>query len=134
MSDAFSEAQEDYDDTGAVPYHLRRPEQFAAFFEGLDVVDPAAVPTPRGARNPASRPAESGRVRRLGIKAHAERLRRALSGLRAAHDLTHTGGMALLGSTATSARPGQARRRTRQATAEAAMPAPAGPVPAGPSR
>ena len=47
MSDAFSEAQEDYDDTGAVPYHLRRPEQIAAFFEGLDIVDPGVVPTPQ---------------------------------------------------------------------------------------
>ena len=25
MSEAFTEAQEDYDDTGAIPYHLRRP-------------------------------------------------------------------------------------------------------------
>jgi S-adenosyl methyltransferase len=47
MSDAFSEAQEDYDDTGAVPYRPRRPEQIAAFFEGLDIVDPGVVPTPQ---------------------------------------------------------------------------------------
>ncbi len=47
MSEAFTEAQEDYDDTGAIPYHLRRPAQIAAFFEGLGIVDPGVVPTPR---------------------------------------------------------------------------------------
>jgi O-methyltransferase involved in polyketide biosynthesis len=47
ISDAFTEAQQDYDDTGAVPYRLRRPEQIAAFFDGLDIVEPGVVPTPR---------------------------------------------------------------------------------------
>jgi hypothetical protein len=48
VSDAsFNEAQEGYDDTGAIPYRLRRPEQIAAFFDGLDVVEPGVVPLPR---------------------------------------------------------------------------------------
>jgi S-adenosyl methyltransferase len=29
LSDTFSEAQQGYDETGAVPYRLRRPEQIA---------------------------------------------------------------------------------------------------------
>ena len=46
ISGAFTEAQQGYDDTGAIPYRLRRPEQIAAFFDGLDVVEPGVVPTP----------------------------------------------------------------------------------------
>ncbi len=46
-SDTFTEAQEGYDDTGAIPYHLRRPEQIAAFFDGLDLIEPGVVPLPR---------------------------------------------------------------------------------------
>jgi hypothetical protein len=37
------EALEDYEDTGAVPYNLRSPEQVARFFDGLDVVAPGVV-------------------------------------------------------------------------------------------
>ena len=43
-TEAFDEAQDEYDDTGALPYHLRRPEQVAAFFGGLDLVEPGVVP------------------------------------------------------------------------------------------
>jgi S-adenosyl methyltransferase len=39
-SDAFTEAQEGYDDTGAIPYHLRTPEEIAAFFDRLELVEP----------------------------------------------------------------------------------------------
>jgi len=42
--EAFTEAQEGYDETGAVPYRLRRPEQIAGFFEGLEPVEPGVVP------------------------------------------------------------------------------------------
>jgi hypothetical protein len=45
-SDAFTEAQEGYDDTGAIPYHLRTPEEIAAFFDRLDLVEPGVVPVP----------------------------------------------------------------------------------------
>jgi hypothetical protein len=47
LSDTFSEAQQGYDETGAVPYRLRRPEQIAAFFDGLELVEPGVVPLPR---------------------------------------------------------------------------------------
>jgi O-methyltransferase involved in polyketide biosynthesis len=53
-SDAFTEAQEGYDDTGAIPYHLRTPEEIAAFFDGLDLIQPGVVPVPRW------RPADPG--------------------------------------------------------------------------
>jgi hypothetical protein len=42
--EAFTEAQQGYDDTGAVPYKLRGPEQVARFFEGLEFVEPGLVP------------------------------------------------------------------------------------------
>ncbi|WP_129843278.1 SAM-dependent methyltransferase [Streptomyces sp. RFCAC02] len=39
-------AQEDYNDTGAVPYILRTQEQITGFFDGLDLLDPGVVPMP----------------------------------------------------------------------------------------
>jgi hypothetical protein len=39
-----NEAQEGYNNSGAVPYHLRTPEQIAGFFDGLDLVEPGVVP------------------------------------------------------------------------------------------
>jgi hypothetical protein len=41
--EAFDEAQQGYDDTGAVPYKLRGPDQVAQFFEGLEFVEPGLV-------------------------------------------------------------------------------------------
>ncbi|BCB76436.1 SAM-dependent methyltransferase [Phytohabitans flavus] len=42
-SEGFDEAQEGYDDTGAVPYVLRSPDEVAGCFEGLEMVDPGLV-------------------------------------------------------------------------------------------
>ena len=39
----FERAQQGYDDTGAVPYRLRTPEQVAGFFAGLELVPPGFV-------------------------------------------------------------------------------------------
>ncbi|MGK5554753.1 SAM-dependent methyltransferase [Actinomadura kijaniata] len=44
---AFNQAQQGYDNTGAVPYLLRSPEEIAGFFEGLQVVAPGIVPVPQ---------------------------------------------------------------------------------------
>ncbi len=41
---AQNEATRLYNQSGAVPYHLRRPEQIARFFDGLELVDPGLVP------------------------------------------------------------------------------------------
>ena len=41
------EAQEQYNQSGAVPYHPRSPEQIAGFFEGLELLEPGVVSCPR---------------------------------------------------------------------------------------
>lgn len=43
---ALKEAQEGYDDTGAVPYVLRSPTQIARYYEGLELVEPGIVSCP----------------------------------------------------------------------------------------
>ena len=42
-ADAFSKAQQQYDDTGAVPYVLRTPAAIETLFAGLDWVEPGFV-------------------------------------------------------------------------------------------
>ena len=44
VSQENADALEDYNESGAVPYHLRTPEQVAAFFDGLELVEPGVVP------------------------------------------------------------------------------------------
>jgi hypothetical protein len=51
--ETFAEAQEGYDETGAVPYKLRRPEQIMHFFDGLDLVEPGVVPVNRWRPEPS---------------------------------------------------------------------------------
>ncbi|MGI5375420.1 SAM-dependent methyltransferase [Streptomyces sp. CA-251387] len=43
---AYEQAQDAYNETGAVPYFLRPVDQIAAFFEGLDLVEPGIVSVP----------------------------------------------------------------------------------------
>jgi hypothetical protein len=43
----FTSAQDDYNDTGAVPYILRTPQEIASFFDGLELVEPGVVPCPQ---------------------------------------------------------------------------------------
>jgi O-methyltransferase involved in polyketide biosynthesis len=38
------QAHERYAQTGAVPYRLRSPQQIAAFFDGMDLLEPGVVP------------------------------------------------------------------------------------------
>jgi O-methyltransferase involved in polyketide biosynthesis len=52
ISDRFAQAQETYNRSGAVPYHLRSPEQIAGFFEGLELVEPGLVSVPRWRPDP----------------------------------------------------------------------------------
>ena len=47
------EAQDDYNDTGAVPYVLRSPAEIASFFDGLEVLEPGVVSCPRWRPDPA---------------------------------------------------------------------------------
>lgn len=44
--EAIEEAQQGYDDTGAVPYKLRTPEEIASFFAGLALAEPGVVSCP----------------------------------------------------------------------------------------
>ena len=46
------EAQEQYNQSGAVPYHPRTPEQIAGFFEGLELLEPGVVSCPRWRPDP----------------------------------------------------------------------------------
>jgi S-adenosyl methyltransferase len=41
------QAQQDYNESGAMPYGLRSPEQLAGFFEGLELMEPGLVSCPR---------------------------------------------------------------------------------------
>jgi O-methyltransferase involved in polyketide biosynthesis len=41
------DAQDRYNGTVPAPYHLRRPDQLASFFDGLDLVEPGVVPCPQ---------------------------------------------------------------------------------------
>jgi O-methyltransferase involved in polyketide biosynthesis len=44
---SVDDAQQRYNDTAPVPYHLRRPDQLASFFDGLDLIEPGVVPCPQ---------------------------------------------------------------------------------------
>jgi O-methyltransferase involved in polyketide biosynthesis len=59
-ADEFEEAQEGYNETGAIPYVLRKPEEIASFFDGLELVEPGVVSCPRWRPDPvpAEPPAE----------------------------------------------------------------------------
>jgi O-methyltransferase involved in polyketide biosynthesis len=43
---AYEQAQDAYNETGAVPYFLRPADRIAAYFEGLELVDPGVVSVP----------------------------------------------------------------------------------------
>jgi O-methyltransferase involved in polyketide biosynthesis len=53
ISKAVAEAQQLYNESGAVPYHLRSPEQIAGFFDGLELLEPGVVSVPRWRPDPA---------------------------------------------------------------------------------
>ncbi|GAB2999478.1 SAM-dependent methyltransferase [Streptomyces pseudoechinosporeus] len=53
---ALQEAQQGYDDTGAIPYVLRSPEQIAAYYEGLELLEPGIVSCPLWRPEPGTSP------------------------------------------------------------------------------
>jgi hypothetical protein len=57
-NEAFNQAQQGYNDSGAVPYYLRSPEQFQRYFEGLDLVEPGVVPLVQWRPDPDTEQAE----------------------------------------------------------------------------
>jgi hypothetical protein len=64
-------AQAGYDDTGAVPYILRSPEQLAAFYEGLEVLKPGIVSCPLWRPDSGTTPEPTYIYGGIGRKAHA---------------------------------------------------------------
>ncbi len=60
ISKEFVAAQEGYNQSGAVPYVLRSPEQIAGFFEGLELVEPGVVSCPRWRADSATVDASGG--------------------------------------------------------------------------
>ena len=50
----LEQATQDYNDSGALPYVQRTPEEIASFFEGLELVEPGIVSCPRWRPDPAA--------------------------------------------------------------------------------
>jgi O-methyltransferase involved in polyketide biosynthesis len=46
-SEPVDRAQQRHNSAAPAPYHLRRPEELASFFDGLDLIEPGVVPCPR---------------------------------------------------------------------------------------
>jgi len=65
------EAQEGYNESGALPYVLRSPEEIASFFEGLELVEPGVVSCTRWRPDPSASgpPAEVDAFGGVGRKA-----------------------------------------------------------------
>jgi hypothetical protein len=69
-SQAYEEAQQKYNESGAVPYILRAPEEIALFFDGLELVEPGIVSVPqwRPEAAPFGEPPEIGQLGGVGQK------------------------------------------------------------------
>jgi hypothetical protein len=48
------QAQQGYNESGAIPYGLRSPDQLATFFEGLELMEPGLVSCPRWRPEPTA--------------------------------------------------------------------------------
>ena len=72
ISEAGVEAQRLYNQSGAVPHRLRSPDQIAAFFQGLELVEPGVVPCtrwrPDAAELASGSPAEMDQFAGVGRK------------------------------------------------------------------
>ena len=67
-NEAFNQAQQGYNDSGAVPYYLRSPERFARFFQGLELVEPGLVPIPKWRPEPGDDPKDLPTLAGVGRK------------------------------------------------------------------
>ncbi|MGH3200547.1 MAG: SAM-dependent methyltransferase [Streptosporangiaceae bacterium] len=66
VSEPVAEAQRRYNEAAPRPYHLRRPDELASFFDGLDLIEPGVVPCPQW------KPDASGRAATAAASAAAE--------------------------------------------------------------
>ncbi|AZP17723.1 SAM-dependent methyltransferase [Streptomyces aquilus] len=64
----YEQAQDAYNETGAVPYFLRPVEQITAFFDGLDLVEPGVVSVPLWRPDAGSTPEPIGQHGGVGRK------------------------------------------------------------------
>jgi hypothetical protein len=67
----YSAAQQVYNDSGAIPYHLRSTEEIAGYFEGLELVSPGVVSVPLWRPDPMAAdlpPDEIGQAGGVGRK------------------------------------------------------------------
>lgn len=64
----YEQAQDAYNETGAVPYFLRPVEKIEAFFEGLELVDPGVVSVPLWRPDGDAAPAPIGQHGGVGRK------------------------------------------------------------------
>jgi S-adenosyl methyltransferase len=69
-SQAYEDAQREYNESGAIPYVLRTPEEIALFFDGLELVEPGSVSVPlwRPEAGPPDSPHEAGQSGGVGRK------------------------------------------------------------------
>jgi trans-aconitate methyltransferase len=65
---AYEQAQDAYNDTGAVPYFLRPVEHIEAYYEGLELVEPGVVSVSQWRPEPGTAPAPVGQHAGLGRK------------------------------------------------------------------
>ncbi len=56
VSQENADALEDYNESGAIPYHLRTTEEIARYFDGLDVVEPGVIPIQQWRPDPGAEP------------------------------------------------------------------------------
>ena len=52
-NESLVEAQRQYNESGAAPYHLRSPERVARLFDGFELVEPGVVPVPQWRPDPS---------------------------------------------------------------------------------
>ncbi|MFF3844486.1 SAM-dependent methyltransferase [Streptomyces sp. NPDC002328] len=64
----YEQAQDAYNETGAVPYFLRPVDQIEAYFEGLDLIEPGVVSVPLWRPDPGTTPHPIGQHGGLGRK------------------------------------------------------------------
>lgn len=64
----YEQAQDAYNETGAVPYFLRPVEQITAYFEGLELVEPGVVSVPLWRPDGDARPEPIGQHGGVGRK------------------------------------------------------------------
>ena len=67
VSEAMNEAQQGYDDTGAMPYKLRYVDQVRRYFDGLEFVEPGLVRCPEWRPDPSQGDAGAAAITLAGV-------------------------------------------------------------------